>query len=171
MSSLGDKLKELRIENHLSKERLARQLFTSPSTISRWEKGEKTPSVEELERIRKFYGLTNIENLLSLIPFDEDTKKPEETPKKEDDTDILAEITEDIAQISNKVQAAGDKGDSQEAWNLDKELRKQIRIRWIIIVVFVLLVVLFWVLYRVERYYNSYEYLEGRPMEAREGGG
>ena len=83
----------------------------------------------------------------------------------------MTEITEDIAQISNKVQAAGDEGERQEAWNLEKELRKQIRIRWIIIVVFVLLVVLFWVLYRVERYYNSYEYLEGRPMEAREGGG
>ena len=68
MSSLGDRLQELRIENHLSKERLATKLFTSPSTISRWEKGEKTPSVEELERIRKFYGLTNRESLLSLIP-------------------------------------------------------------------------------------------------------
>ena len=170
MSSLGDRLRELRIEKHLTKEKTAKELFVSPSTIARWEKGEKVPSVEELERIRRFYGLENRDTLLSLISFEEDTKTSEEDTKNEEETAALTTITEDLARISNNVQTAGSETESQEIRNLDRELRFQIRIRWVLITIFVILALLIWILYKVERYYNSYEYLEGRPMEEREEG-
>lgn len=52
---LPEKLKELRISNHLSQKEVAAKLGLSPSIISGYETGERTPSTEILLSLSYLY--------------------------------------------------------------------------------------------------------------------
>ena len=52
---LPEKLKELRISNHLSQKEVAAKLGMSPSIISGYETGERTPSTEILLALSYLY--------------------------------------------------------------------------------------------------------------------
>ena len=62
LDHLAAKIKDLRVNYNsgegLSQEALAKQLKVAPNTISRWETGTYCPSVVDLERIARFFGVT-----------------------------------------------------------------------------------------------------------------
>jgi len=62
----------------LSQEALAKQLKVAPNTISRWETGTYCPSVTDVERISRFFGV-------SMMAF-----MPPEMIGKEDDENLKA---------------------------------------------------------------------------------
>ena len=71
------RIRDLRISyNHgegLSQESLAAHLKVAPNTISRWETGTYRPSLKDLERISRFFGVSMISFLPDeLIDHDED---------------------------------------------------------------------------------------------------
>lgn len=55
IKDLPQKLKELRISNHLSQKEVAAKLGMSPSIISGYETGERTPSTEILLSLSYLY--------------------------------------------------------------------------------------------------------------------
>lgn len=55
---LSEKIQKLRKERGLTQEQLAEQLFVSRTAVSKWETGRGTPSIESLQMIAKFYGIT-----------------------------------------------------------------------------------------------------------------
>ena len=59
---IAAKIKDLRVNYNsgegLSQESLATHLKVAPNTISRWETGTYRPSVKDLERISRFFGVS-----------------------------------------------------------------------------------------------------------------
>jgi transcriptional regulator with XRE-family HTH domain len=64
------KIRDLRVSYNngegLSQESLATQLKVAPNTISRWETGTYRPSLKDLERISRFFGVS----IMSFLPDD-----------------------------------------------------------------------------------------------------
>jgi len=58
MQIFCERFKELRKEQKLSTVELGKVLNVDHSTILRWEKGERVPSIEHLYNIAKFFGVT-----------------------------------------------------------------------------------------------------------------
>lgn len=52
---LAERLKELRIKSNYSQREIAQKLYVSPSIISGYETGERTPSVENLLALSCIY--------------------------------------------------------------------------------------------------------------------
>ena len=71
--NLSERLVELRKERNLSQLELAEALNVSRQSISLWEKGSTTPSLDKLPLLAEFYDITIDELLYS----------PEEMPKEE----------------------------------------------------------------------------------------
>jgi transcriptional regulator with XRE-family HTH domain len=82
LDHIAAQIKELRVSyNHgegLSQEALAIQLKVSANTISRWETGTYRPSVKDVERIARFFGV-------SMMLF-----LPDELVDKEEDENLKA---------------------------------------------------------------------------------
>lgn len=55
IKDLPEKLKDLRIMNHLSQKEVATKLGISPSIVSGYETGERTPSTENLLALSYLY--------------------------------------------------------------------------------------------------------------------
>lgn len=59
---ISQKIRELRNEFNsgagLSQEALAKEIGVAANTISRWETGSYKPSVEDLEKLSKFFGIS-----------------------------------------------------------------------------------------------------------------
>jgi transcriptional regulator with XRE-family HTH domain len=72
------KIRELRVSYNsgegLSQESLANRLRVAPNTISRWETGTYRPSLKDLERISRFFGVS----MMSFFP-------PEMVDEEEDE--------------------------------------------------------------------------------------
>jgi transcriptional regulator with XRE-family HTH domain len=72
-------IKDLRVNYNsgegLSQDALAKQLKVAPNTISRWETGTYCPSVTDVERISRFFGVS----MMAFMP-------PEMIGKEEDET-------------------------------------------------------------------------------------
>jgi transcriptional regulator with XRE-family HTH domain len=62
LDHLAAKIRDLRVSYNsgegLSQESLATHLKVAPNTISRWETGTYRPSVKDLERISRFFGVS-----------------------------------------------------------------------------------------------------------------
>ena len=56
-TSVGEKIRLLRIKANLSQEELAQKLYFSNSTISNWEKGLREVSMENLHNLASFFGV------------------------------------------------------------------------------------------------------------------
>ncbi len=63
-SIIASNLAYLRRKNSLTQQELAQKINYSDNAVSRWERGEATPSIETLEVIATFYGIT-ISDLLN----------------------------------------------------------------------------------------------------------
>jgi transcriptional regulator with XRE-family HTH domain len=64
LDHIAAKIRDLRVNYNsgegLSQESLATHLKVAPNTISRWETGTYRPSVKDLERISRFFGVSMI---------------------------------------------------------------------------------------------------------------
>jgi len=52
------RLKELRHEKGLSQTQMSKEIMVNPTTIAKWETGDRTPSLEMLIILAKFFGCT-----------------------------------------------------------------------------------------------------------------
>lgn len=77
MNNLGTNIKELRVAENLTQEKLAEELNVSFQSISRWENGISTPDISLIPVIARFFGVLT-DHLFGL----EDEEK--EKPKKSD---------------------------------------------------------------------------------------
>ena len=68
LDHIAAKIRDLRVTYNsgegLSQESLATHLKVAPNTISRWETGTYLPSVKDLERIARFFGVS----MLAFLP-------------------------------------------------------------------------------------------------------
>ena len=82
LDQIAARLRDLRVSYNngegLSQESLATQLKVAPNTISRWETGTYRPSVKDLEKIARFFGV-------SMISF-----FPDELANEADDENLKA---------------------------------------------------------------------------------
>lgn len=58
MEQIATQIRELRRSRGLSQEALASQLGVATNTISRWETGTYRPSIEDLEQLSRFFGIS-----------------------------------------------------------------------------------------------------------------
>ncbi|WP_375179729.1 helix-turn-helix domain-containing protein [Enterococcus rotai] len=72
MDSLGYKLKTLRTQKNYTQEELAKQLFVTRQTISKWENGKTVPDIQTLNKICDFYNIQ-----LSFLLSEESSEKKE----------------------------------------------------------------------------------------------
>lgn len=70
LDHVAEKIRDLRVSYNsgegLSQESLAAHLKVAPNTISRWETGTYRPSLKDLERISRFFGIS----MMSFFPPD-----------------------------------------------------------------------------------------------------
>ncbi|MBQ7351332.1 MAG: helix-turn-helix transcriptional regulator [Clostridia bacterium] len=59
MKIFSERLKELRQENNISLKALSKAIGVSDIAISRWENGLRTPNIEYLLAIAKFFGVSS----------------------------------------------------------------------------------------------------------------
>lgn len=57
-NNLSLRLTEVRKKNNLSQEALGKEIGVSHQTVSKWERGEKSPNAEQLIAISKLYGIS-----------------------------------------------------------------------------------------------------------------
>lgn len=55
---IGEVLKNKRLKNNITQEELAKKLYVSRQTISRWEQGRTIPNIEVLKELSKLYNVT-----------------------------------------------------------------------------------------------------------------
>ena len=77
----GDYLKELRVKNNLSQEKLGAELGLSRQSISKWEQGYAMPDTENLLKLSELYGVS-VDTILKCGENEEDNSK--ETIEKEE---------------------------------------------------------------------------------------
>ena len=65
MSSIAEKLKQLRLEAGMSQDKLAEHLLVSRQAISKWENGETLPDMENMIALAKLYG-TSLDELVGI---------------------------------------------------------------------------------------------------------
>lgn len=58
MARIADRMKELREDHGLTKNEMAKRLEVNKSTISRYETGEISPSIDILIKAREIFGVT-----------------------------------------------------------------------------------------------------------------
>lgn len=85
---LGNELKRLRTEKHLSQEAVAQELNVSRQAVAKWENNTSKPSTENLLLICDFYGITLNELISTKSQCQPESKKP----KKKVITIILSVI-------------------------------------------------------------------------------
>ena len=62
------RLRELRLEQGLSKAQLAKNINVSDVAVSRWENGKRTPNIEQLRKLALFFNVSS-DYLLGLIDY------------------------------------------------------------------------------------------------------
>lgn len=55
---LGERIKELRTENGLSQEKLAKCLNVTRVAVSKWETGDRQPNIDMLKKIADYFEVS-----------------------------------------------------------------------------------------------------------------
>lgn len=71
MIKLPEQLKQLRASHHLSQDDLAKELFVSRQTISKWENGESTPDLNNLVTLANRFEVSLDELIIGKSPSSE----------------------------------------------------------------------------------------------------
>lgn len=82
-SDLGVTLQELRKKNGLSQEELADKLGVSRQAVSKWERGEALPDIENLIALAKLYGVS-LDDLVGNIKKEENVDVDKKLENKEE---------------------------------------------------------------------------------------
>lgn len=104
-----ERLKKLRKEAHLTQKDVADHFNTSPQSYAQWEKGQRSPSKESLEKLANFFnvsvsyliGETDIKNSSELSETDiaeilnNDVISYDGKPMTEHDREILTQVIKD----------------------------------------------------------------------------
>ena len=81
LDHIAARIRDLRVSYNsgegLSQESLARHLKVAPNTISRWETGTYRPSVKDLERVSRFFGVS----IISFFPSEMVDQEEDESLK------------------------------------------------------------------------------------------
>jgi len=74
--TIGEKIRFYRKEKKMSQDELGRKLFVSRQTVSQWETGQTTPSVDNLARLKEILGVS-FDDILSAdsVPKEMDTEE------------------------------------------------------------------------------------------------
>ncbi len=83
MSTVGERLKQLRLSKKMTQEALAKKLGVSISTVGMYERGQRNPDNEMLIKISKVFNIS-IDNLLGVRELSNEA------------TDIITEMKERI---------------------------------------------------------------------------
>ena len=111
-SEFSKRLKQIRLERSLSRNGLASEIGLTPCVVYRWEKGTSVPSIDSLQKLLKFLGITFDEFLTPSC--DSITESPKEVKalameiaKKKEDTrsethlktsDIIEDVIENVVE-------------------------------------------------------------------------
>ena len=57
-STFSERLKELRTDKNLTFDQLARKIGTDGSTVSKWEKGFRQPTLPWVIKLAQYFGVT-----------------------------------------------------------------------------------------------------------------
>ena len=55
---IGEKIRTMRIQKHLSQKALAENLFISQQTVCKWETGKTTPTPEMIAKLADYFGVS-----------------------------------------------------------------------------------------------------------------
>lgn len=77
----GEFLKELRVQNSLSQEKLGEILEVSRQSVSKWEQGYTLPDTDNLVKLSKLYNIS----VDSILNCEREETKEEEAPKKSEE--------------------------------------------------------------------------------------
>lgn len=58
MAKVADRIKELRIERDLTQMELAKATGISQNAIAQWENGKRTPNINAIVALAKYFGVT-----------------------------------------------------------------------------------------------------------------
>ena len=97
----GDYLKELRVKNGLSQEKLAEQLGVSRQSVSKWEQGYAVPSSDNVLELSKLYGISaddilNCEAPKAAADEKEEASKPQKSQQTDVHDDAVAEKEHEV---------------------------------------------------------------------------
>jgi len=101
MKTLGDTLKCAREEKELILRKVAAEVDIDQSLISKFEKNERKPTMEQLVRLAKFYGLAESELLINWY-----SEKIADELKYAESTSEILKVTEEKIKYY-KTQANG----------------------------------------------------------------
>jgi transcriptional regulator with XRE-family HTH domain len=76
MKSIGEKIKELRLKNDMTQEKLADYLFVTYQTVSKWETGVTSPDLSMIVPLARLFRVTTDE-LFDYRESVEDLKREE----------------------------------------------------------------------------------------------
>jgi transcriptional regulator with XRE-family HTH domain len=65
---VGSRIRELRKSKELSQEALAQSIGTTANTVSRWETAVYRPTLDDLEKLSRFFGIS----ILEFFPSDDE---------------------------------------------------------------------------------------------------
>lgn len=91
---LGSRIKELRKKNHLNQDDLAEKIGISRPTLSRWERNEAVPDLEQLRRIADTFGISVAELVEDPDSHDNDPDQKEESQESGGDNVVTEEEIE-----------------------------------------------------------------------------
>ena len=103
MKDIAEKLKQLRIKNGLSQEKLAEQLCVSRQAVSKWETGEALPDMENMIALARLYN-TSLDELAGIVVKKEESREESEPSFEENEAnDEGATINADIKKDGDSV--------------------------------------------------------------------
>ena len=116
MIDISTKLKELRIKEGLSQEKLAEQLMVSRQAVSKWENGEALPDMENMVALAKLYNIS----LDELVGINTNNVGYDEAAFQESETVIEDGADEKKSGFGVHIKV-GDKVDVKEGDPIDDE--------------------------------------------------
>ncbi len=92
---VGERIRQLRNAfggSGISQEALAKELEVATNTVSRWETGTYRPSLEDLDRLSRFFGVS----ILEFFPKEEEPKESRVTALLRAARDLPAEDIDEL---------------------------------------------------------------------------